>query len=73
MKIMTRMGAGALRLIEERGSFVKAVHSVGAPLEPGQADVAWPCSTTKYFLPSQGVPPYRSRTTRSPGSQGSAR
>ncbi|MFD0688537.1 phosphoenolpyruvate carboxykinase (GTP) [Actinomadura fibrosa] len=49
MKIMTRMGAGALRLIEERGSFVKAVHSVGAPLEPGQADVPWPCSSTKYI------------------------
>ncbi|HXA58978.1 MAG TPA: phosphoenolpyruvate carboxykinase (GTP) [Streptosporangiaceae bacterium] len=49
MKIMTRMGNGALRLIEERGSFVKAVHTVGAPLEPGQADVAWPCNTTKYI------------------------
>ncbi|MFI0349513.1 phosphoenolpyruvate carboxykinase (GTP) [Actinomadura sp. 9N407] len=49
MKIMTRMGAGALRLIEERGSFVKAVHSVGAPLEPGQADVPWPCNSTKYI------------------------
>ncbi|WP_433324726.1 phosphoenolpyruvate carboxykinase (GTP) [Spirillospora sp. CA-294931] len=49
MKIMTRMGEGALRLIEERGSFVKAVHSVGAPLEPGQADVPWPCSDTKYI------------------------
>jgi phosphoenolpyruvate carboxykinase (GTP) len=49
MKIMTRMGTGALRLIEERGSFVKAVHSVGAPLGPGQADVAWPCNTTKYI------------------------
>ncbi|REE99821.1 phosphoenolpyruvate carboxykinase (GTP) [Thermomonospora umbrina] len=49
MKIMTRMGAPALRLIEERGSFVKAVHSVGAPLEPGQADVPWPCSSTKYI------------------------
>jgi phosphoenolpyruvate carboxykinase (GTP) len=49
MKIMTRMGDGALRLIEERGSFVKAVHTVGAPLEPGQADVAWPCNTTKYI------------------------
>ncbi|WP_233616216.1 phosphoenolpyruvate carboxykinase (GTP) [Actinomadura harenae] len=49
MRIMTRMGEGALRLIEERGSFVKAVHSVGAPLEPGQADVPWPCSTTKYI------------------------
>ncbi|TDD85505.1 phosphoenolpyruvate carboxykinase (GTP) [Actinomadura rubrisoli] len=49
MRIMTRMGEGALRLIEERGSFVKAVHSVGAPLEPGQADVPWPCSSTKYI------------------------
>ncbi|WP_174555081.1 phosphoenolpyruvate carboxykinase (GTP) [Actinomadura hibisca] len=49
MKIMTRMGEGALRLIEERGQFVKAVHSVGAPLEPGQADVPWPCSSTKYI------------------------
>ncbi|MGO9780636.1 MAG: phosphoenolpyruvate carboxykinase, partial [Streptosporangiaceae bacterium] len=38
MRIMTRMGTPALRLIEERGSFVRAVHSVGAPLEPGQAD-----------------------------------
>jgi phosphoenolpyruvate carboxykinase (GTP) len=49
MKIMTRMGTDALRLIEERGSFVKAVHSVGAPLEPGQKDVPWPCNSTKYI------------------------
>nr|WP_078762592.1 phosphoenolpyruvate carboxykinase (GTP) [Marinactinospora thermotolerans] len=49
MRIMTRMGEPALRLIEERGSFVKAVHSVGAPLEPGQADVPWPCNSTKYI------------------------
>ncbi|WP_242887361.1 phosphoenolpyruvate carboxykinase (GTP) [Actinomadura litoris] len=49
MRVMTRMGTGALRLIEERGSFVKAVHSVGAPLEPGQADVKWPCNSTKYI------------------------
>ncbi|WP_106399181.1 phosphoenolpyruvate carboxykinase (GTP) [Actinocorallia populi] len=49
MKIMTRMGAEALRLIEERGSFVKAVHTVGAPLEPGQQDVPWPCNTEKYI------------------------
>ncbi|WP_083502173.1 phosphoenolpyruvate carboxykinase (GTP) [Sphaerimonospora mesophila] len=49
MRIMTRMGEEALRLIEERGDFVKAVHSVGAPLEPGQADVPWPCSQTKYI------------------------
>ncbi|MFC0042071.1 phosphoenolpyruvate carboxykinase (GTP) [Actinomadura rayongensis] len=49
MRIMTRMGEPALRLIEERGSFVKAVHSVGAPLEPGQQDVPWPCNSTKYI------------------------
>jgi phosphoenolpyruvate carboxykinase (GTP) len=49
MRVMTRMGEPALRLIEERGTFVKAVHSVGAPLEPGQADVPWPCSSTKYI------------------------
>ena len=49
MRIMTRMGTPALRLIEESGSFVRAVHSVGAPLEPGQADVPWPCNKTKYI------------------------
>ncbi|GAA2727089.1 phosphoenolpyruvate carboxykinase (GTP) [Actinocorallia aurantiaca] len=49
MKIMTRMGSDALRLIEERGGFVKAVHTVGAPLEPGQQDVPWPCNTEKYI------------------------
>ncbi|SDQ47379.1 phosphoenolpyruvate carboxykinase (GTP) [Thermostaphylospora chromogena] len=49
MRIMTRMGERALRLIEERGEFVKAVHSVGAPLAPGQRDVPWPCSQTKYI------------------------
>ena len=49
MRIMTRMGTAALRAIEERGSFVRAVHSVGAPLAPGQADVPWPCNETKYI------------------------
>ena len=49
MRIMARMGTPALRLIEEQGSFVKAVHSVGAPLEPGQQDVPWPCNSTKYI------------------------
>lgn len=49
MKIMTRMGDAALRLIEERGEFVKAVHSVGAPLAPDEEDVPWPCSSTKYI------------------------
>jgi phosphoenolpyruvate carboxykinase (GTP) len=49
MRIMTRMGTPALRLIEDSGRFVKAVHSVGAPLEPGQADVPWPCNSLKYI------------------------
>src|SRR5437763_14184791 len=49
MRIMTRMGAAALREIEERGSFVRAVHSVGAPLSPGQEDVPWPCNSVKYI------------------------
>ena len=49
MRIMTRMGTLALRSIEETGSFVRAVHSVGAPLEPGQADVPWPCNSVKYI------------------------
>ena len=49
MRIMTRMGSPALRSIEETGSFVRAVHSVGAPLEPGQADVPWPCNQVKYI------------------------
>ncbi|MGN6331058.1 MAG: phosphoenolpyruvate carboxykinase (GTP) [Motilibacteraceae bacterium] len=49
MKIMTRMGEKALRKIEETDDFVPALHSVGAPLEPGQQDVPWPCNTTKYI------------------------
>jgi phosphoenolpyruvate carboxykinase (GTP) len=52
MRTMTRMGTPALRAIEESGSFVRAVHSVGAPLQPGtgaQADVPWPCNSLKYI------------------------
>ncbi len=49
MKIMTRVGPQVLDLLGDDGFFVKALHSVGAPLESGQADVPWPCNTEKYI------------------------
>jgi phosphoenolpyruvate carboxykinase (GTP) len=51
MRVMARMGSEVLRRMEETDStFVPALHSVGMPLEPGQKDVAWPCSDTKYIV-----------------------
>ncbi len=47
---MTRMGNPALEAIARGASWVPAVHSVGAPLAAGQADVAWPCNDTKYIV-----------------------
>jgi phosphoenolpyruvate carboxykinase (GTP) len=44
MYIMTRMGNKALQMLGDSDDFVKCIHSVGAPIEPGQVDSKWPCS-----------------------------
>ncbi|BCU76425.1 phosphoenolpyruvate carboxykinase [GTP] [Luteolibacter sp. LG18] len=61
MRIMTNMGKHVLERLEKEasgelpssrdghGRFVPCLHSVGAPLEPGQADVPWPCNEEKYI------------------------
>src|SRR5262249_798615 len=50
MRVMTRMGAEALEQLGENGFFVPAVHTLGAPLSPGQKDVAWPCNQEKWIV-----------------------
>ncbi len=50
MQIMARVSNEVLEAIDKNdGKFVECMHSVGAPLEPGEEDVAWPCSETKYI------------------------
>lgn len=48
--IMTRVGDAVTRQIADGAPWVKTVHSVGAPLAPGAADVEWPCNDDKYIV-----------------------
>ncbi len=50
MNVMAKTGDAVLERMGDDAAFVPAMHSLGAPLEPGQPDVAWPCNQTKYIV-----------------------